>query len=78
MFKVPLDAWIQANEGARIRRYAGLFEFDHFLFMLMASGVFWGMTMLFDTKYVFIFSCRIDVYDHGCFVFVCGGSEDEV
>ena len=26
-----------------------------FLFMLMASGCFWGMTMFFDTKYVFIF-----------------------
>lgn len=43
------------REGARIRRYAGLFEFDHFFVYVDGIGVFWGMTMLFDTKYVFIF-----------------------
>ena len=56
MFKVPLDAWIQANvKGRELGDMLAYSNLITFLFMLMASGVFWGMTMLFDTKYVFIF-----------------------
>ena len=56
MFKVPLDAWIQANvKGRELGDMLAYSNLITFLFMLMASGCFGGMTMLFDTKYVFIF-----------------------
>lgn len=56
MFKVPLDAWIQANvKGRELGDMLAYSNLITFLFMLMASGCFGGMTMFFDTKYVFIF-----------------------
>ncbi|HJA16285.1 MAG TPA: MFS transporter [Candidatus Butyricimonas faecavium] len=56
MFKVPLDAWIQANvKGRELGDMLAYSNLITFLFMLMASGCFGGMTMFFDTKYVFVF-----------------------
>lgn len=56
MFKVPLDAWIQANvKGRELGNMLAYSNLITFLFMLMASGCFGGMTMFFDTKYVFVF-----------------------
>ena len=56
MFKVPLDAWIQANvKGRELGDMLAYSNLITFLFMLIASGCFGGMTMFFDTKYVFVF-----------------------
>ena len=56
MFKVPLDAWIQANvKGRELGDMLAYSNLITFLFMLMASGCFGGMTMFFDTQYVFVF-----------------------
>ena len=47
MFKVPLDAWIQANvKGRELGDMLAYSNLITFLFMLMASGCFGGMTML--------------------------------
>lgn len=56
MFKVPLDAWIQANvKGRELGDMLAYSNLITFLFMLMASGCFGAIEMFFDTKYVFIF-----------------------
>lgn len=56
MFKVPLDAWIQANvKGRQLGDMLAYSNLITFLFMLMASGCFGLMGMYVDTKYVFIF-----------------------
>jgi len=56
MFKVPLDAWIQANvKGRELGDMLAYSNLVTFLFMLMASGCFGAIEMFFDTKYVFIF-----------------------
>lgn len=56
MFKVPLDAWIQANvKGRELGDMLAYSNLITFLFMLMASGCFGVIEMFFDTRYVFIF-----------------------
>ncbi len=56
MFKVPLDAWIQAHvKGRELGDMLAYSNLITFLFMLLASGCFGGIEMFFDTKYVFIF-----------------------
>ena len=56
MFKVPLDAWIQAHvKGRELGDMLAYSNLITFLFMLLASGCFGVIEMFFDTKYVFIF-----------------------
>ncbi|WP_294142752.1 MFS transporter [uncultured Sanguibacteroides sp.] len=56
MYKVPLDAWIQANvKGRELGDMLAYSNLITFLFMLFASGCFGTMEMLWDTKYIFLF-----------------------
>lgn len=56
MFKVPLDAWIQANvKGRELGDMLAYSNLITFLFMLFASGCFGVIGMFFDTRIVFIF-----------------------
>lgn len=56
MFKVPLDAWIQANvKGRELGDMLAYSNLITFLFMLFASGCFGAIGMFFDTRIVFIF-----------------------
>lgn len=56
MFKVPLDAWIQANvKGREVGDMLAYSNLITFLFMLFASGIFGGIELLMETKFVFLF-----------------------
>ena len=56
MFKVPLDAWIQANvKGRELGDMLAYSNLITFLFMLFASGCFGVIGMFFDPRIVFIF-----------------------
>lgn len=56
MFKVPLDAWIQANvKGRELGDMLAYSNLITFLFMLFASGCFGVIGMFFDSRIVFIF-----------------------
>ena len=56
MFKVPLDAWIQANvKGRELGDMLAYSNLITFLFMLFASGCFGAINMFFDSRIVFIF-----------------------
>ena len=56
MFKVPLDAWIQANvKGRELGDMLAYSNLITFLFMLFASGWFGAINMFVDSRIVFIF-----------------------
>lgn len=56
MFKVPLDAWIQANvKGRELGDMLAYSNLITFLFMLFASAIFGGIELLLETRYVFLF-----------------------
>lgn len=56
MFKVPLDAWIQAHvKGRELGDMLAYSNLITFLFMLMASGCFGAIELFGETAYVFLF-----------------------
>ena len=63
MYKVPLDAWIQANvKGRELGDMLAYSNLITFLFMLVASGCFGTMEMLWDTKYIFLFLATLTFF----------------